>query len=268
MKNATAMKRLALFTALFTLLFALCGNTWAQRPPQGQVLWQEGYEYVSLVPSDGRPSGQHPVDISTRSLQRALRSLRVKSAAGLFTDRSKQTPVFTKPTANLLGKHLAAALRRAKRNQDVMFRVGNLQSFIGVVNRAYYTAGRVFWFKDRLHIIFGGIHNSTSKRTLFGQNETTQIVGEPEDGSRAQETDLEYVIVPARGVAYATKKRRDWIAIRPSQVKVPSSADDDSDNDSQADIETRLRKLQGLYDKGLISRREYRARKREILDDI
>ena len=261
-----SVARPALFTTLLTaLLFAFCGNAWAQKTPRGQILWQKDYEYVSLVPSDGRPSGRHPVDISPRSLQRALRSLRVKSASGLFTDRSKQVPVFTQSTANLLGKHLTAALRRAKRGQDVLFRVGDLQSFIGVVNRAYYTAGRVFWFKDRLHIIFGGIHNSTSKRTLFGQDETTQIVGEPEEGSRTKEAELNYIVVAARGIAYAKKNRRDWIAIRPSQVKVPSAG---GDSGARADIETRLRKLQRLYDKGLISRREYRARKRELLDDI
>lgn len=236
---------------------------------RGKVLWQNGYEYVSIVPNDsksqGKLQGEHPARVSARSLQRALRNLQIRQVEGLFTDTKKTAPLFSDDTAKRLGKRLASALRRAKRNEDILFRIGGQEaSFLGsILERNLYTAGRVFWYKNRLHIIFGGIRNSVKRRMIYGR--PANLTGEPEEGSRNTETELGFEVVAASGIVYANKKRRDWIAVRPDQTRPPAATGKPG---GRGNIEARMRKLRRLLDRDLINEREYRARKRELLDEL
>ena len=145
-----------------------------------------------------------------------------------------------------------------------MFRISD-EGVSNLFGRREHTAGRVFWYKKRLHIIFGGIRNTVKKQTLYGQAQTAKLAGEPEEGARSDETDLDFKLVKAPGVAYASKKRRDWFVIHPEKTRTPRSAAQSGD---RGDIEARLRKLNRLLDRGLIDKREYRARKRELLDEL
>lgn len=237
----------------------------------GAVVWQNGYEFVSVVPGEGRPEGRHPAKLPARALQRVLRNLRVRAVSGIFSDSSKIVPMLSERVADRLGKRLASALQRAKRGEDVLFRVGDSHNIIGeTLQRRRFTAGRVFWYKNRLHIIFGGIQNSIGRYTLFGQDEMSRLTGEPEEGSRRSETELGHEVVPAPGVAYATKKRRDWVVVDPERVRARRARDGDGQGDrgNRGSVEERLTKLKRLYDRGLISEREYRVRQRELLDEL
>lgn len=227
------------------------------------AVWENGYEYVHIVPNDGRPGGHHPADVLERDLRLALRHIQIKSISRFFSSK-KPLPLFSEEAAKSLARRIAKGLRHAKRNQDILFRIGDTQEIIGgALNRRLYTAGRVFWYKNRLHIIFGGIRNNVGKQSLYGQDETAWLTNEPEDGARRIETALDYEVIPTPGIAYATKKRRDWIAVRPGRTRSQVAPAKDS-----YDLESRITKLKRLYDKGLISEREYRARKRELLDTL
>ena len=265
--HSACPKPRAWFTAIFLCHICVacwCSNAAAQNSATNKTVWQKDYEYVSIVSNDGRPGGYHPVNISPRSLRRALLSLRIKPTSRIFTGGNKVVPLFSEKSATLLAKLLASSLRRAESEQDVLFRIGQESAFVGnLFSRTRYTAGRVFWYKKRLHIIFGGIHRAVKKRTVYGQEQTARLIGEPGKGSRGNETELDFEVVPSPGVSYATRKRRDWIAVRPDKIRARSVA-----GSRGSDIETRMRKLKRLFDKGLIDEREYRARKRELLDEL
>lgn len=259
MSSAIDPLRRLLLTLLVSATY--CGVTLAQSEPAGWVIWQDGYEYISIVASEGKPSGQRPGRVSSKSLQRALASLQIKPVG-----RKKPQALLSEEAAERLGKRLSAALRQVRRGQDVLFRVSDADSFFGdVFEQNLFTAGRVFWYKKQLHIIFGGIRNAVKRRMLYGQ--PGELVNEPGQGSRRAAEDLEYEVVTAPGIAYAGKQRRDWIVIRLGKVGAPVATDRGARR-SGGDIEQRLRTLARLLDKGLIDEREYRARKREILDEI
>ncbi len=261
MSNIT--KPIYLSRLLLALLLPVAGGALAQSEPAGRVSWQDGYEYVSIVASEGKPTGQRPERISSKSLRRALAGLRIRPDG-----RKKSQPLFSAEAAERLGKQLAVALRQAKRGQDVLFRISDADSFFGdLFEQDLFSAGRVFWHKERLHIIFGGIRNAVKRKMLYGQ--PGDLVNEPEQGSRRAAEDLEYEMVAAPGIAYAVKQRRDWVVIRLDKVRAPVTSDKRARrNEGRGDIAGRLRKLKRLFDEGLIDEREYRSRRHEILDEI
>ena len=146
------------------------------------------------------------------------------------------------------------------------------------LGKQVFTAARVFRRGHRLHLVFGGIHRGVKKRWLLGKEQG--YVNAPEPGARGVPTALKLRVVEGPGVHNAKtrdgKKRLDWVIIEPRSLA--ASAPADKRRPARAarpppprpdeSARSRLRRLERLYDDGLITKREYRAKRRDILDSL
>ena len=114
------------------------------------------------------------------------------------------------------------------------------------------------------------------KRWVYGRVSPT--INPPTLPTRDKVASLEYQIVPQPGIHFiktrSGKERRDWIKIDLRKIGRDLSPDTKRaetktrPKQMTTSIEARLSKLKKLYNKGLISERQYHARVDKILDEL
>ena len=243
--------------------------------------FDEVREYVRIEPRDGGSANQHPLRIEPNLLARALSELQLEPAGKrskdwLADDEEPRRPLFTLATAHRLADRIAEALREAGPDDDVVFRSVDSAPLLGrVLGRQVFTTGRVFWRNRKMHIIFGGIHKSMKKHWLFGQQQG--YVNAPEPGARDKAVRLKLRVVEIPGVNNAKtrdgRKRLDWVIINPRTLASAEPAREPTRKRAappllDRSIEARLKRLEKLYEEGVITEREYRSRRREIIGEL
>ncbi len=241
------------------------------------TLWENGGEYVKIAPRDGGDANRHPLKIDPRLLARAFSKLRVEPTGRrqdlLESDGEPEIlPLFTPATAHRIAGHVADGLRDAGPNEDVVFRsVDSAPLFGKVIGKQVFVAGRVFWRNRRLHIIFGDIHQNVKKRWLFGQEKG--YVNAPEPGARGKASALKLRVVEGTGVGNAKtrnrRKRLDWVIIKPRALAHAEPAGKRPERPARdRSTRARLKRLERLHNEGVITEREYRTKRKAILDDL
>ena len=245
---------------------------------------QSGNDFIRVVARDGsaQVKNQHPIRISAQKIEQALQTIQIVPASKFGRKKAEALPLFSEEAAEHLAGELAAAFRRVKANQDILFQITDLAPFIGdLLEREVVSNGRAFWRNGRLNILFAALHHKIKKRWLYGQE--VGIISPPPMPSRQRIASAKYRINPQPGIELAKtrsgKVRPDWIQINLraiNEVAAPTTKQgvqtkpgvQPAPSPQSVTIERRLKKLKSLRDKGLISEQQYRTKVEQILEDL
>lgn len=265
--------------SLLVLTTALTACAWfGQSNNQDRdYLYQSHGDYVRLVPIEpGASANSHPFNISADQLARLLAEIKVGRTTSI-----DEVPVFSKEEVEKIAPPLAAALSKAGPNQDVTFAVASYRGIFGKYSPESVTTGRLFATGDSVNLIFGRIHQRKDSGELDYSEYTPPVVA----GVRSHRIGATvWKIVP--GSAHFHGQRGDWLVFNrsefPGAAAAPAappaseagvkpgeatSAAPAIDSKARA-IEDRLRVLDELKKKGVITEQEYRERRREILQEL
>jgi hypothetical protein len=262
------------------------------------VIWEGSKnEWVRLEAKDDptAPANDHPVQLAAAVVTSVLASILVK-------EDDESEPVFTAEETTQLGELLSRALAEAGPDQDVTFRSTGTRSLGGkILKGVNINSGRVFEQGGTLNVIFGDVHATAKKKTIYGQWE--EDFSKPRPASRSSSPKHDWAIVPPSG-AQLQRSRNDWLAFNSAQLAataaaattppprprrrllrpqvslfpprvldpqqhhhplLPHPAVPATGLSSEADMERRLRALKDLHDQGLITDEAYKAKVEEIL---
>jgi hypothetical protein len=238
--------------------------------------YHDGNRFVRLEPGEtATEENDHPYRIQAQELQTRLRALR---ATGTITF-GNDTEVFTADEANNLANRLSSALNRAGPDQDITFQSAGSRGVFGKNSPPSFTTGRVFIQDGRLHLILGVLHSLSDTDQLIFGDELFPI------GSRNARVESVWDIEPGEDHAIENN-RSDWISfalVPPTPASQPAAAaivttpaqsqaaPDSADNTVEQrlnDIESRLRVLDELKRKNLITDQEYSDKRSAILEGL
>ncbi len=263
----------------FAAFRALClAFAFATAAGATETLWESRGEYVKIAPRDGGTANQHPLKIDRQLLAQAFSKLRVEPGKKQSKEllESGEEPeiarLFTPATAHRIANYVADGLRDAGPDDDVVFRSVDTAPLLGkLLGKQVFVTGRVFWRNRHLHVIFGKIHKNIKKRWLLGKEQG--YLNAPEPGARGKAAALKLRIVEGAGISNAKtrdgKKRLDWVMIEPRALarSEPASrrpAPPARDRSTKA----RLKRLERLRKEGVITGKEYKTKRKEILDEL
>ena len=126
--------------------------------------------------------------------------------------------VFTEDEARVLAQALASALAEARPDQDVAFTVEGERNAFFFAQEPVTIGGRVFYDDQRLHIIFGDLHQPAGRPApdRHGSAKTGERLYPVRIGMRAGDIAHHWRIVPIEGQSFhvgADTTRGDWIEI-------------------------------------------------------
>lgn len=249
---------------------------------QDAAIWEEGSEFVTVVPQDdaASPANEQPLEISSENIATLLQALRVEPSKPV--EGEEPFPVFTQRERDVLGQAIAQALSIAGPDQDVTFMTMDSRSMGsgGFARKVLVNKGRVFYQGGELNVIFGELRAPYRQRNVYGQMYPWPY----RDGSRTNASKIRrWRIVQDAGVGHhmeGEEQRNDWIVIDPTVV-LALGAEPEKPEPLPAAIaaargapttvpgqpaEERLAVLDDLYDKGLIAEEAYLAKMSSILD--
>jgi len=237
------------------------------------VIWQTQEGYVAVVPQDTArnvpvvPNNQ-PVDLTEDLLIGLLGSVQVRD-----TMKDKPSPLFTEGSLQLMVPYLQQALRKAGPGEDVTFVViGLYKSLFGLANRPLVTSGRLFYLDGKLNLILGVVKDEGRSRFEATDRDYRLIAV----GSRQDVAQGEWSLVPSEEQPFELP-RRDWVVLNPKTAFVvkpvpvatptPPPVAQSGRKGAERPLTERLATLNDLKDKGLITEDEYKAKRREILNE-
>ncbi|WP_324080919.1 SHOCT domain-containing protein [Geomonas sp.] len=278
-----------MFVALILSVFTLISGCATQKT---FPIWQSGDEFVSLADRDdlGKEQGganRHPVSLSRADLRDALAALAVE-----LPGDPKPVPLFGNPELEVLSEQLRLGLEHAGKDQDLLFAVlGAKPIFKAFGTLAVVTTGRVFYQDNGLNLILGRVRSET-----HGDDRRLDPFV---PGSRLREATLPGPVLMGSGKAPHLPGRSDWLvfpvrteaerpapkpepvtqkpaapepqqpAVREPAREVPQRAPQGvTPGTAASNIEQRLRTLDDLKAKGLITDEEYRAKRKSILNEL
>ena len=255
-----------------------------------RIIWQSHEQFVAIERQDHPagitvPANDHPADLSTERLRNALGSVDVQ-----FQDNNTVVQLFNDPELDILSEKIGEGLAQARPDEDVTFAVVGQQSVLmGLMKSRVITVGRVFCLDGKLNIIFGDLLRDIK------ENEDRRLFPFIE-GSRGTAGTGTWSLTTKPGGEPFSLMRRNWIqfplAYTPAAVTVPTPSVAPSAAPSSSgrgvgsstltepaapairvapvgrSLEERLRTLDDLYRKNLITNDEYRAKRKEILEGL
>lgn len=249
----------------------------------GQTLWQSGIQFVAVQSRPaGTPANNQPHAIGADRIRALLGSLRVSKDG---QDHAK--PVFTPDAVAALSPALAKGLATAGPDQDIAFAVttraqsNQHQMLLLDVREPLLTTGLVFYREGRLNLIFGKMHTTFEAHYL----NTSQPPPTPA-GQRSRRIQNGWQISGDAGFTYPRPGRRDWVSMPISSGTSGNSGNSGASTQSASnhseqtpepgttvdrryqEIAQRLRVVDKLHAKGLITDQEYRDKRREILKGL
>lgn len=205
----------------------LLGGSMPAQAGSKETLWQSGKnQHLRLVPQetslDDTPPNDHPVTLDEEALRQALEQLQRRDKR--WFGEEVIYPVLSQTQRHILAQHLVEGLARARPDQEIVFALAgkganpraNL-SFSG----SLYTAGRVFYLDDRLHLLFGDFlrPRDRGREAMAGQFGEYDVKYNFRYGQRARHRAayrIKEPLVRVDGIESQTidgKKRPDWLII-------------------------------------------------------
>ncbi len=221
---------------------------------------QFGYVRIERIEA-GAPDNAHPFGISVDALNQTLASLKVEGGVS-----GAAVPMFTDGELKEIAPHLVAALAKAGPREDVTFAVTGKHGFLGAWSSKSVTSGRLFVRDRQINIIFRLVHD------LYEDGQMGYAVPPVfQPGSRAHRADTNWKLVPGNG--HLASERSDWVMLDTTMLPGPKETTGGTSTAPAADsryqeIESRLRTLDQLKAKGLITEEEYSERRRAILQGL
>jgi hypothetical protein len=263
-------------------------------------IWKSVDQFVVLAPQDVLPGDRvppndHPVAIGPGDLAAALAKLQVHEGKG----ETEPVPLFGKDAARRLAFPLSTALSRATADQDILFAIEMSQKATIFGSNPVSVAGRVFYQKQRLHVIIGELHVSTVspeyKSYPIGYPKLDRRLHPHQTGGRSQEarydpttrfeTGDDVNLFERNGTV-----RNDWLVLNVSALASPGEQagtaprmtpsvtsesavprrDGAGTRASSAapSIEERLLRLKHLREQDLITAEDFDRKRNEILSEL
>lgn len=256
---------------LASLLVAGCAGMSASagggRPagdPVASDLYRGDYSFVRKVTAEDGGPNEHPWSVTPVALRAALATLRVGSG-------KQDQPLFLDPELDEIAPPLARALAEVGPREDIGFAVTGYHGMFERLQGRQVTTGRLFVRDGKLQMVLGLVHGEF-EQTLRGSG----VLREFTLGSRRVSLDARG---SAHGGAWRTvgEGRSDWVAVARAEVVAPElqhrpAADQPAMgagvDQTTAKFAGRLRVLQNLRERGLISEEEYLDKRRAILDGL
>jgi len=183
------------------------------------VIWKATTNvYLKYAEQDTAKLGKndHPVELNEEEIRKALEVLVIQGRE--YSEQDEESnPVFTPLQVNMLSKHLARGLVKARPDQDIIFALKkNKDRFLGLKKAQFFVAGRAFYKDGKLNIILGDYD--------FARQEGYEAAYDPTHmgivayhfnyGRRTKASQkFEFPIEEVSGVQLKDAKRRDWFVI-------------------------------------------------------
>ncbi|MEW9899840.1 SHOCT domain-containing protein [Chitinivorax sp. PXF-14] len=235
------------------------------------------FDYVKLVPADGS-GNQQPATVDVETVRATLKLVELQ-------DGKHRYPLFTDEERATLGDAFSRGFARAGASQDMVFLSSDRHGAIGLLAPKLGTSGRVFIRDGMLNLIVGDAHVEYQS-----QYRMTKFMYPFQLGERGRASKVQLKLAAGAEGAGAHLLRGDWVALpltaavpapaarpAPAPAPVPSATAPAAPaaapmampmmRDGRS-VEERLRTLQGLRDKGLVSDDEYRQKRIDILKDL
>jgi len=249
----------------------------------GKFLWQSREQFVAIEKPDGDGAeaiaNDHPAALPADQLRGMLDALKTVEPG-----KEQPLPVFNEQEREILVEFIREGLSLAGPHEDVTFAViGQFPTLLGFAKERKVTTGRVFFQRGELNLIFGMVHRDVK------DNEDRRL-SPFSPGSRSRPADLAGRIEASQQHAFIMK-RGDWLvfspagmdqrtgtpAKKPAQVEqgLPAAEPSGKERGKPArvekrgrSVEDRLRLLNELRDKKLITEEEYRVKRLDILNEL
>ncbi|MCC5815030.1 MAG: SHOCT domain-containing protein [Leptospira sp.] len=285
-RNSYTIIRLFPIILLTFLLFLLNGCA-SFGNPRAKLILQEKNLVAFEMAEEEIPRIFSKIDVipkfstcknfSNRDLQYLFRSLRDENPS-LFG--RKDRPVF--PTSVALenfNQKILTAIQNSERSPEFLFFVWKVDDSLDPYTRIQRTSFYLFCEKDSLSIIIG-----EWKRDIVFQNQYTwsewitasRFTYDNPEKQRLFIIDSfqDRVQFNAERKAGETKVYQDWVNIYrekvPADKQVPKLTGDSkpTSEESKSKLSERLQTLEDLKKKGLIDEREYKEKRKELLDSL
>jgi hypothetical protein len=262
---------------LTTLTLALLTLTLAVSEAHARektVIWDSGEGSVALLSQDSGKTvpvtpNNHPVELTEDLIIGLLGSVQVRE-----TIKDKPAPLFTEGALRLISPYIQQALQKAGPGDDVSFiTVGLYKSLLGFANRSMVSSGRIFYKDGKLNLILGVVKQDIRYRA-DGSDRDFRLIA---PGSRQSVAQGEWSLVPSDDRSFELP-RRDWVvfdpkaafAVKPATAAaqpMPQTAQPMKAGAVDRSLSERLSTLSDLKGKGLITEEEYKAKRREIMNE-
>ena len=258
-------------------------------------MWQARWQYVRLVPRDGGGPNLHPSHLGKAEIRSGLAQLKIDPGDG------EAVEVLTVEERNFYAEQLVKALTKAGPDQDVVIAsVGMRRTVLGLSEPKLSTT-RVFVNGDGLNVIVGETMVDAPNDTNTYTKPDSRLISFADGRRSAPAHDGSKWTLKADGAGVVIK-RPDWAVVSAAVMAVPEPGSEEDRKQAQtqlndvrqqvqqlrrqmeeapppaaappvapvqtAPIEDRLRALDQLKAKGLITPKEYSAKRQHILDSL
>lgn len=258
--------------SLLVLVTALSGcAAGARNDHDANYVFRTDDDFVRLAAIEpGAPPNSHPFAISASRLNGLLAGVHVRRAVAIG-----RAAAFSKEELEIIVPPLVSALSKAGPNQDVTFAVTGRRGLFGSASPRTVTTGRLFARGGSLNLIFGLMQERLDPSTFGYEAPGTAIT----PGARSRRIgDTIWKIEPGRGEFHG--ERGDWLVFDRSAIPsapviqaAPPMPDAGTKVGGEVpakaqEIENRLRVLDELRKRGVITEQEYLERRRAILEQL
>ena len=151
-----------------------------------KYVWKKGKQYIAIVqtiPVQGRNKNKtiHPINISSDTISRSFSKLNYTISVKKRGGKKKGTyPVFSEGNIELLSKKIPEALKKANKDQDILFEVFQLRKKFWILPTTVdTTAGYLFIEPGRINIIFEKVNEDHQG---YDYDEPRSIIGVSSQG--------------------------------------------------------------------------------------
>ena len=180
--------------SIFLILFFICScgikESWVEsgtytsdKSLPSTYIWKKGKQYIAIVetiPIQGRSKKKtlHPINMSSNTIAKSFSKLNY-----VILDKEKKSdllPVFSEGNIELLSEKIPEALKKANKNQDILFEVFQLRKKFWVLPTTIdTTAGYLFIEPGKINIIFEKVNEDYQG---YDYDQQRMIVGKSSEG--------------------------------------------------------------------------------------
>jgi hypothetical protein len=289
------MKRIVMIAIVLALAVLLGGDASALSFGKTKYFLKKADgSWVKTCPGNKKQGPfEHPHEFSAADMAKALGSMQY-FRPGFFSvtgAKGKEYNMFTQEEIELLAEPLAEAFKAVESNQWVDFSVNTFRG-MPVIGSFRQSDGVMFIKDGKLHVAMRNIATktttdetlSTSDPTKGYRSSTRLVAGNGQELVKENWVTMDPAKLPepkAGGAAEApvltlpnsnapapepTPATPTAPAAAPAPTPAPAPSADAPPSNRSA--QERLKELQDLYDKGLITEKEYQTKRKTILDEL